>query len=290
MLKVGICITTFNNEDIVEKNLLSALEQKSVHNVHVYVVDDGSADQTPSILSDMAQRYSSLHVLLNEHKERGVTREIAIDMALKSSCDYFLFVDSDMWMAPNLVEACINESVSSGAGAIIIPEVPFSTYNNYMTRVKVFERELVNSAGETMESHSVEAARFWRLDSYHESGGLNATQIAFEETQPTIRYQESGGLVRRVLDTYLTHDEGLVTIKNLFEKKSYYFSKINQTLDSEDRGFMKALSRWYFFRPYLYSRKSLGLYIKKPAMAVGLFFMYVSLTIMAVTALVRKYI
>ena len=282
--KTGICITTYNNSDIIHGNIKSALEQKASHDIVVYVVDDGSTDGTPDILKQLKKHHPTLKVCLSTHLERGITRSKAINMAISDECDYILFVDSDMILAQGLIEKCVVSFSETGASALVIPEKPYSEHENFMTKVKLFERELLNNVGEDLEVNSVEGARFWKTSEYLRSGGLNPDQISFEETQPTIRIIEKGGIVKRATKTHIYHNEGRVTFINLMKKKYYYFSKLQKTISSEKKGLMKTLSRWYFFRPYLYSKNSISLYIKNPLKFIGIITMYIGLTIAALIA------
>lgn len=256
--------------------------------VNIYIVDDGSTDNTGSILSNYQNKYSNIKVKLAPHRERGVTRSEAIQLALDDKCEYILFIDSDMKLENNLIHECLKQFRDNKLSALVIPETPYSTHTNFMTKVKVFERMLVNNGGNDLESNSVEAARFWKSSEYLRSGGLNPNQISFEETQPTIRIRERGGLVKRVTHTRIHHDEGLVSLRNIIQKKHYYFSVMNNTSESEDKGFIKMLQRWYFFRPYMYSMKNLILYIKNPLKFIGLIFMYIILTLTAVQANISR--
>ncbi len=288
MEKIGICVTTFNNEKIIENVLMAIVNQKTEHRFEVFIVDDGSKDQTPVILREFEQKYDFFKIKLAEHRERGLTRQDCINMAFTARCDYILFIDSDMVLADNLIETCMQELQDESVSALVIPEKPVSKHNNFMTQVKVFERTIINDVGSDLDSNSVEAARFWRVSEYLRSGGLDHRQISFEETQPTIRIIERGGRVMRATKTHLEHDEGLVTLKNILQKKNYYFSQMNKTLENEEGGFLKAVKRSYFFRPYLYSLKSLRMYLKNPLKTSGLINMYILLSLLAVNQVIKN--
>ncbi len=281
---VGICVTTFNNEKIIVENILTILKQDTTTPLKVFIVDDGSTDRTGELLTELAKDWSNLHVVLAEHRERGVTRSHAINLAIDDKCEYILFIDSDMKLESNLVSECLKMFNSEKLSALIIPESPYSEHKNFMTKVKIFERSLINDVGEEIEKNSIEGARFWKTSEYLRSGGLNSQQIAFEETQPTIRILEKGGVIKRAVKTKLYHDEGLVTLKNIIEKKNYYFSKMKTTTETEKGGLMKAIQRWYFFRPYLYSKQNIIKYLMNPVKFAGLMTMYVALTLIAVRA------
>lgn len=285
---VSIVITTYNNRLKVDDVILSAVNQ-SHKNINIIVVDDGSTDGTQDHLINLALKYPSLILVLKEHGERGFARKAGIDRAVQSGSDYLLFIDDDMILFDTLVETCLNYFINNETlGAVVIPENPHSQYTNFYSKVKVFERSIINDAGKKLGSNSIEAARFWLMSAYHQSGGLNPSEISFEEIQPTIRYRDQGGLILRAVDTSLLHDEKEATLKGILLKKYYYFSQMNRTFESEDRGLFKALSRWYFFRPVLYRFSNIMKAFRHPILAMGMLFMYICLSFIGVIALFKK--
>lgn len=292
--KVAIVMSTFNNADIIEKNILSYLAQNQCndpeHNykhhafeVHIFIADDGSTDATVEILSEMSSKFRNIHVIKLPHGERGIARKEAIALAESFGPDYLVIMDADMKMKLKLVESCLAYFKENQAvGALVIPEIAYSEHKNFMSQVKVFERNCLNNLGVELGNNSIEAARFWRIDAYKQSGGINFNQIAFEETQPTIRYIEQGGLIKRAHFTGVWHDEKHVTLKTLLSKKKYYFSKMNKTIEAENNGLLKTIQRWYFFRPVLYKKENLINYLCHPVLTLGMVFMYVALTFIGV--------
>lgn len=97
-----------------------------------------------------------------------------------------------------------------------------------------------------------------------------------------------GGLILRAVNTYLLHNEKKATLKEILSKKLYYFSQMNKTFNAEDKGFIKALSRWYFFRPVLYRPSNILKALRHPLLALGMFSMYLCLTFIGVIALFRR--
>lgn len=285
---VSVVITTYNNRLNIDNIILSAVDQ-TYKNISIIIVDDGSSDGSPEHLKSMAVKYPMLKLVLKDHGERGLAREAGINLAKELKSDYLLFLDDDMIMQPALIESCLDFFYNdSRLGALVIPEKPYSDYKNFYSKVKVFERTIINNAGKKLGKNSIEAARFWAMSAYDKSGGLNPSEISFEETQPTIRYSEQGGLILRAYNTYLLHDEKRATLKEILSKKRYYFNQMNKTLDNEENGFIKALSRWYFFRPVLYRFSNILYALKHPILTLGMFFMYLCLTFIGVIALFRK--
>ncbi|WP_321328012.1 glycosyltransferase [uncultured Ilyobacter sp.] len=287
MKRVVIVLSAYNNEKIIEKCLLSCLKQ-DYPNLYVVMADDGSTDNTLAVANKLNEKYKNLIVLSLPHGERGIARLKALEEFEKLKGDFLYIIDSDMILEPHLIENCVKYlDKNPDIGALIIPELAFSDYTNFFSKVKVFERNTINNAGEDIGKNSIEAARFWRREEYSKSGGINSNQIAFEETQPTIRYLEIGGKIKRAVFTGVKHDEKMVTLKNILEKKKYYFSVMNKTIESEKSGFLKTLKRWYFFRPVLYRKENLLRYLKQPILFLGLVYMYTILSFIGVFQIIR---
>ncbi|OOM77753.1 chondroitin synthase [Clostridium puniceum] len=286
--RVSIVFSTFNSSEYVTKCLKSCLTQE-YDDFFVVVADDGSTDNTIDKMMEAANGHSNFKVISLPHGERGIARSKAIEMARQLKSDYIYIIDSDMILKNNLIKDCIkfldeNEKV----GGLVIPEASFSDYKNFYSQVKVFERNIINSAGEDVGSNSVEGARFWRIQEYDSTGGININQISFEETQPTIRYMQNGGLIKRAVFTQIDHNEKKATLKAIVEKKKYYFSVMNKTIESEESGFKKTLSRWYFFRPVLYRKENLEKYIQHPMLTLGMIYMYIVLSFIGIVELLKS--
>ncbi|MCT4583910.1 MAG: glycosyltransferase family 2 protein [Peptostreptococcaceae bacterium] len=289
MEKVCISFSCYNNSNSI-LNILNSIEKQDYKNLSIVIADDGSSDDTTNIIDEFIKTATKDYILLKEpHLERGITRKKSIDKALNLNCEYILIIDSDMILEDNLISKCISYfEKNKKVGALVIPEIPFSEFDNFYSKVKVFERKIINNLGEDLGKNSIEAARFWKVSEYKKSGGINPKQIAFEETQPTIRYLKQNGIIKRACFTGVHHDEKKVTLKNILEKKAYYFRKMKTTLQTEEKGSSKAFSRWYFFRPVLYTKSNLKEYIKHPILTIGLINMYILLTIVAVYSLLTR--
>ncbi|PJI09642.1 MULTISPECIES: glycosyltransferase family 2 protein [Clostridium] len=284
---VSIVFSTYNNKESALKCIESCLKQK-YDKLYVIAADDGSEDGSKEAFSKIANKEDRFKFISLEHKERGAAREKAIALARKLNSKYIYIIDSDMFLEDELVEKCIDFfHKNKKVGALIIPEVAFSNYKNFYSKVKVFERNTINNSGGNIGKNSIEAARFWRIDAYDLSGRINPNQISFEETQPTIRYMEKGGMIKRAVFTKVYHDEKFVTLGNLLKKKKYYFSVMDKTIQSEKNGFMKTLKRWYFFRPVLYRKSNLKRYMKHPILTLGIINMYIILTIIGVIQIIK---
>lgn len=286
--RVAIIFSTYNSREYVSECLKSCLNQ-SYKDLCVIVSDDGSTDDTIEVMKNTAKEYTNFFLIPLSHGERGVARAMAIEKAKSLGIKYIYILDSDMVLKEELISKCVNYlEKNKNVGALVIPEIAFSDYKNYYSKVKVFERNIINNAGENIGNNSIEAARFWNLEAFDSTGGINISQIAFEETQPTIRYIENGGIIKRAIFTGVNHNEKYATLGNILKKKRYYFSVMNKTLKSESSGSSKALTRWYFFRPVLYRKENLKSYIKHPLLTLGFIFMYFCLTFVGIYEIIKS--
>lgn len=276
-MRVALVVTTYNSEKYIHLLLDSLMEQSN--SAHVIFADDGSTDSTVDQLFNFKETYKDVTVLPLEHGERGIARAAALKVAYEMDLEYLMFIDADMILEPGLIPECIGLlDDKKEIGALVIKEIPVSSHTNLMTKIKIFERTVVNNSDEKLDPNSIEAARFWRLKAFHQSGGINPKQIAFEETQPTIRFIEMGGTIRKHIGKGLYHDEKKVTVGNIFGKKKYHFQMMNKTFETEENGLVKAFKRWYFFRPVMYKKENLKLYFRHPLLTLGMVFMYLTLT------------
>jgi glycosyltransferase involved in cell wall biosynthesis len=287
-MRIAVAMSTFNDVDRTRRAIDSALSQTVDATIDVVVADDGSEPAAVDALAEFIGDNAHVHLLRLPHRERGWARHSAMERVLELDPDYLLFIDADMVLEPHAIQACLTALDEGKAGAAILRERPFSNSTNYVTRVKVFERTVINNATAPLGSDAIDAARFWRMDAYEQSGGLDPHQTAFEEIQPTIRYRRQGGRVVRADGLLLAHDEKHVTWQNLFGKKAEYFAAMNTTAAREEQGLVDMVRRWYPFRRVYYESDNLRAYATHPTFAAGMVAMYGGLTAVAVTNLLRE--
>ena len=279
---VVVAMSTFNDTERTVKAVESIFQSQTRAIVKAVVVDDGSEQETVDALAALGEQHEHLHFMPRPHRERGFARHEAIEESLALEADFILFMDADMELDPQAIDQCLLAVNQSGAGAVLLREIPHSSFDNFATQVKVFERHILNNSQQQITQDSIEAARFWSVEAWRQSGGLNPHQIAFEEIQPTIRYLKSGGKVARQRGAKLRHDEKEVLFSELFGKKAYYFGKMHKTGSTEEQGFREMVKRWYPFRRVYYEGQKVKEYIKHPILASGMVGMYAGLTLLAV--------
>lgn len=100
--KVSILIPSYNQEEVIEQTLHSALSQ-TYENIEVIVSDDGSTDLTSQILNQWQQKFpQKLKIFL--HKENlGVTKNHTRGL-LECTGDFITFLDGDDIFLPEKIE------------------------------------------------------------------------------------------------------------------------------------------------------------------------------------------
>ena len=103
-MRLSIIIPVFNAEETVEKTLCSLAEQLSSE-VEVVIVDDGSTDATPEILSRFAQNVgNSIRLIRQDNAGAAAARNTAIANA---KGDYLAFADADDRFCENAIDTIL---------------------------------------------------------------------------------------------------------------------------------------------------------------------------------------
>ncbi|MGN0776116.1 MAG: glycosyltransferase family 2 protein [Candidatus Ventricola sp.] len=103
MSKVRIIVPVYNVEKYVARCLDSILAQNFI-DYEVLLIDDGSEDQSGSICDEYAKRDARIQVIHQSYLGVASTRNIGLDWALAGDSEWIMFVDSDDYIHPLLLE------------------------------------------------------------------------------------------------------------------------------------------------------------------------------------------
>lgn len=99
MILLSIIIPVYNTELYVEKCIRSCEAQDmNKDEYEIVVVNDGSKDDSLKIINCLAKEYSNIRVLSQDNAGLSAARNAGMGKAVG---DYFMFVDSDDWIAEN---------------------------------------------------------------------------------------------------------------------------------------------------------------------------------------------
>ncbi|WP_016953242.1 glycosyltransferase family 2 protein [Anabaena sp. PCC 7108] len=102
---ITIGISTYNRYISLKDYSLSSIEKLTYQNYEVIIVDDGSSDETPQILSEYQDKLHNLQIFCND-KNRGTpfSRNRILE---KAKGDIIVFIDDDVSIFPNCLEEII---------------------------------------------------------------------------------------------------------------------------------------------------------------------------------------
>ena len=103
MLLISVIVPVYNTEQYLPDCLHSILNQ-TYQNIEIILVNDGSTDNSLQICMDYAETDPRITVIQNPHQGLVATRKSGVEYA---HGDYCMFVDSDDWIAKNLLESLL---------------------------------------------------------------------------------------------------------------------------------------------------------------------------------------
>ena len=102
---VSVLVPVYNAEKTIVRCLDSILGQ-TYQNIEVIIVNDGSKDNTLSILENYSEK--DVRIRLYDEQNGGVAT--ARNIALRNAKgEYILYVDSDDWLELNAIECLLGE-------------------------------------------------------------------------------------------------------------------------------------------------------------------------------------
>lgn len=102
MKKVSIIIPVYNGEKTIDRCLKSLLSQ-TYDNMEILIINDGSKDETDSILK--SYRDKRITYISKENSGAGDTRNYGLDRA---TGDYIMFLDIDDYIEPHCVQTLVD--------------------------------------------------------------------------------------------------------------------------------------------------------------------------------------
>lgn len=107
-VKISVIVPAFNVEPYVRQCLDSILGQ-SIKEIEVICVDDGSSDNTFSVLLEYVEKDSRVRAITQRNSGSGTARNKALDLA---NGEFVVFMDADDWYPDNkILEKMYNTAV-----------------------------------------------------------------------------------------------------------------------------------------------------------------------------------
>lgn len=111
MPDISVIVPAYNAEKYIEKCLDSILAQTKKE-FEIIVVNDGSKDNTLNIINKYQEKYPDIINVIDQHNQGlSMTRNNAIK---ESKGEYLIFVDSDDFIKPDMLEKLYAKAILSG--------------------------------------------------------------------------------------------------------------------------------------------------------------------------------
>lgn len=108
---VSIIIPNYNGSKYISQ-CIESLQAQSYKDVEIIVVDDGSTDDSLSVLERLKQQYGNLQVLTQCNQNASIARNKGIEIAKGK---YIYFMDADDLACENGIKSLVEAAEASGA-------------------------------------------------------------------------------------------------------------------------------------------------------------------------------
>lgn len=119
MSYVTVIIPVYNVEKYLKKCVESVLAQ-TYKDIEIILVDDGSTDKSGDICEELARTDGRIRVIHQKNKGLGGARNTGID---NCNTEYLLFLDSDDYIHPQLIERCLCAARESKCDMVLFDSV-----------------------------------------------------------------------------------------------------------------------------------------------------------------------
>lgn len=206
---VSIVVPTFNDSATVGKALETLLRQTYPNISEIIIVDDGSTDNTPTILRSYADRYPQIKIIEIKHGERSHARNIGLHL---TTGDVSFFAESDAIYEPTYLERAILQFGSSQVGGVFLLGHIINP-RTLVSKCISIEDEVLRYK-QALRMNVPESAWVYRTKLIKELGGFDERLSVAEDKDLAKRVKESGYRIAIVTGVNWGHPapEGIVKL------------------------------------------------------------------------------
>lgn len=114
-VKVSVIVPIYNASKTIKRCVDSILKQ-TYKDIEIILLDDGSKDDSLSVITTLYERESSVKILHNNNKGVSYTRNIGIQI---SRGEWIMFVDADDYLEPIAIELLMSKAEESCSDVVI---------------------------------------------------------------------------------------------------------------------------------------------------------------------------
>jgi len=200
---VSIIVPTFNSSPTIEC-CLASLKFQTYPDIEIIVVDNFSKDDTVTISKKYCSKVFQIKALRSTARNYG---------AKNSKGHFYLFVDADMELMPDVVKECVERVVKDNIDAVMIPEIRVG--EGFWAKCRAVERRTY------ICDHLIESARFFKKEAFDSAGGFDEKLEAGEDWDLHARVEDAGYKIGSI-NSFMKHLEGKVTLRKIVIKRVYY--------------------------------------------------------------------
>lgn len=135
MIKISVIVPIYNMEKYLKK-CLDSLVNQTLNEIEIIAINDGSTDNSISILNEYSKKYKNIRLFNNENQGISKARNFGIE---KAKGKYIAFVDSDDYVETNMLEIMYNKAISDDLDIVVC-----DYYNYYENTGKIEEFKIVD--------------------------------------------------------------------------------------------------------------------------------------------------
>lgn len=213
---ITVTIATYRSLPFIEK-CLQSLRAQTYQNIEIIVVDALKYDaEEQKKCKEIIERYATY---LQDGPERSIQRNRGIHDA---KGEFVLVLDQDMYLSPNVVQACYDTLMQEHLVAVNIPEI--SIGEGFWTKCVALERYVST----VLENGLNESCRFFRKADVLKVGGYDPGIVGAEDSDLHYRMASLGKIGK--IKEYIYHDEGHTKFWSRVKKKYYYSAAFREYL------------------------------------------------------------
>mgnify|MGYP000108833731 FL=1 len=188
--KITAIVTCCNCADSLA-NSIGFLQDQTFSNLEIICVDDGSEDETPLILSELAKYDPRITIISQSRKGLSEARNAGIK---KATGEYLFFVDDDDWLKPDFVETLASAASDTQADIVssrnlrLMPDGESIASNKIVafSDAEYFRMLLIGYAANSSW------ARLWRRSIFDDAENLFFPGLIHEDMDHTYRVLAQG--------------------------------------------------------------------------------------------------
>lgn len=216
--KVSIIIPVYNTEEYIEKNLNSLVNQ-TLREIEIIVVNDGSTDNSMTIVEEFAARDSRIKIINQRNLKQGAARNNGIKIA---GGEYIGFVDSDDWVDLDYYERLYNTAKKYNSDLALATNVRIGN-GQTKKRIHITKEDFITDLQKKMD-----ICHQWK-------DGCPTNKLyrrSFLETN-NIVFPEGVSCEDKIFTTKsVYYANGIATVPNLYY---YYFRNPNSTVKERNK-------------------------------------------------------